>query len=528
MSLLAGFGKTEIIFPEFNIGMMGYGNPKNKALTQATPIYSRSLCIKENHKIVILNVVELCFISIALKNAVVESLRKTLPEYSWQNDNVLLSAQHTHSAPGGFSHYPMWNFTIPGFRPKTFEAIKNAIVSSIVEAYKKCTEVNISHGLVNIDKNIPIAFNRSMKAVRNNPEFSENLFDAENFIDRTVNQLIFKDTSDKLLGCVNLFGVHCTSVSNRNTKIHSDNKGIAATLWEQEHEETVALFAQSTAGDISPNYIFDKKTGEMRGPSIDGIINAEINGKLQFEASQKINSQLIKVKIHQTLHHFKDFATNCCPAAHGVAFTEGTLDGLGIPKIIGYILKKYLKISQWIQSYNPKHKKFLDRQKPKAILLDHREEKFLSISYSIFKYLKFFPDPIVSEIAKQTANNALNTHPWVPSHLPIQLIHLGSIVIIGVPGEITTVAGHRLKKSLQKFFPESHLLLWSYCNAYMGYITTPEEYDIQCYEGGHTIFGRNSLDYLITCFEELALGKLGEETPLRFNPEELALRSYIL
>jgi neutral ceramidase len=31
----------------------------------------------------------------------------------------------------------------------------------------------------------------------------------------------------------------------------------------------------------------------------------------------------------------------------------------------------------------------------------------------------------------------------------------------------------------------------------MGYITTPEEYDLQHYEGGHTLFGINSLDEYI-------------------------------
>lgn len=526
MSFLTGFGKTEIKFPEFNLGMMGYGNPKNIAKTQATPIYSRSICIIENKKIVILNVVEICFITIALKSAVVTSLQKLLPDHQLDHDNILLSAQHTHSAPGGYSHYPMWNFTIPGFRPKTFEAIKNAIIESIMDAVKKSSPANIFHGFIKIDKDIPIAFNRSMKAAKNNPEYIKNIFDPKNSIDRTMNQLIFKNNSEEILGCINLFGVHTTSVPNRNTAIHSDNKGIAAALWEKEHPHSVALFAQATAGDVSPSYIFDKSTGEMRGPSLDGFKNAEINGQLQYEASQKIKTNKLQVQIHQTIHNFNNFAAHCCAPAHGVAFAEGTLDGLGIPRWIGSILKKYLGIVQWVQSFNPNHKNFLELQKPKAIFLDHRKEKLLGISYKFFKFLRFIPDPLISEIGKQTYKNALNTHPWTPTHLPIQLINLGSIVIIGVPSEITTMAGHRLKKSLEKYYPNSFLLLWSYCNAYIGYITTPEEYDTQCYEGGHTIFGRNTLNYLITCYEELAKGKLTGEQPPLFSPEELALRSY--
>ena len=35
--------------------------------------------------------------------------------------------------------------------------------------------------------------------------------------------------------------------------------------------------------------------------------------------------------------------------------------------------------------------------------------------------------------------------------------------------------------------------LASYCNDYMGYVTTYEEYQQQAYEGGHTLFGQWTL-----------------------------------
>ena len=527
MLINSGFSKIEIKFPELNIGMMGYGHPENIAKSQATPIYSRTLVLKDHkNKIIVLNVVELCFISMALKNAVVEEMKNLFPELYWGHDNILLSAQHTHSAPGGYSHYPMWNFTIPGFRPKTFDAIKTAIVSSVSMALKSLAPTIVSYGEIEIDAKIPLAFNRSISAIKNNPEYLQNIFDPANPIDRTMKVLLFQNEKKENIGCINLFGVHCTSIPNRNTAIHSDNKGVAAALWEKKFLSSVALFAQATAGDVSPNYIFDSKFKENRGPSTDGIKNAEINGAYQFEISQKIISKEVHIEITSTFHAFKDFAKNCCSPAHGVAFAEGTLDGLGIPKWVGTILKKYLKVFQWFQSLKSNHENFIKHQSPKAIFLDHRQGKFFGISYKIFKYLKFLPDPLLCEIGKQVTSGSLDTHPWVPSHLPLQLMNLGNIVIIGVPGEITTVAGLRLKNSLEKFFPESTLLLWSYCNAFMGYITTPEEYDEQCYEGGHTIYGRNTLPYLISCFEKLAQGELVEDKPPTFSEQELKKRSY--
>ncbi len=44
----------------------------------------------------------------------------------------------------------------------------------------------------------------------------------------------------------------------------------------------------------------------------------------------------------------------------------------------------------------------------------------------------------------------------------------------------------------------------TYCNDYMGYVTTHQEYEQQAYEGGHTIFGRWTLGAFQTQFEKLA------------------------
>jgi hypothetical protein len=95
MNIKAGFGKQEIQIPEFNIGMMGYGHEKNIAKTQATPLYARSLILNHSHEDKILymvfNVVEICFISMAMKDAVIQDLKKLLPMCLWNYDNIVLS-----------------------------------------------------------------------------------------------------------------------------------------------------------------------------------------------------------------------------------------------------------------------------------------------------------------------------------------------------------------------------------------------------------------------------------------------------
>ena len=53
------------------------------------------------------------------------------------SENVLLTATHTHAGPGGYSHYALYNLTILGFQPQTFDAIVDGIVESIVQAARR-------------------------------------------------------------------------------------------------------------------------------------------------------------------------------------------------------------------------------------------------------------------------------------------------------------------------------------------------------------------------------------------------------
>ena len=69
------------------------------------------------------------------------------------------------------------------------------------------------------------------------------------------------------------------------------------------------------------------------------------------------------------------------------------------------------------------------------------------------------------------------------------------------------MAGARLRAGVaERLAPRgvSRVLLCTYCNDYMGYVTTFEEYQEQAYEGGHTIFGQWTLAAFQTKFAELA------------------------
>jgi neutral ceramidase len=108
-------------------------------------------------------------------------------------------------------------------------------------------------------------------------------------------------------------------------------------------------------------------------------------------------------------------------------------------------------------------------------------------------------------------------------------------MIVAVPGEITTTSAKRLKLAIQKQLQNSaieRVIISSYSNAFMGYITTPEEYATQSYEAGHTIFGSGTLRGIIKGFEGVVdqfknnkAAPLKTVTPFHYPADELARRT---
>ncbi|HEX6713524.1 MAG TPA: neutral/alkaline non-lysosomal ceramidase N-terminal domain-containing protein, partial [Thermoleophilaceae bacterium] len=69
--------------------------------------------------------------------------------------------------------------------------------------------------------------------------------------------------------------------------------------------------------------------------------------------------------------------------------------------------------------------------------------------------------------------------------------------VLGVPGELTTMAGRRLRTTVLDALSATgveRVALATYSNEYAQYITTAEEYASQQYEGASTLFGPHTLE----------------------------------
>ena len=89
-----------------------------------------------------------------------------------------------------------------------------------------------------------------------------------------------------------------------------------------------------------------------------------------------------------------------------------------------------------------------------------------------------------------------------PHLVMFQIIRVNDAVFMPLPFESTIESGRRMVERVKKElaaeggFEINTAWVTSVANGYFGYTTTPEEYSRQNYEGGHTLYGKNTTPYL--------------------------------
>lgn len=96
-----------------------------------------------------------------------------------------------------------------------------------------------------------------------------------------------------------------------------------------------------------------------------------------------------------------------------------------------------------------------------------------------------------------------------PQTVLFQLLRINDMMIAPLPFEVTTEAGRRISQAVAAAYAETeqpprYVWVASNANGYFGYTTTPEEYAQQFYEGGHTLYGKNTTPYLAAQLQQLA------------------------
>lgn len=530
-ALRAGFGTGSLTAFEPGMCMFGWGHPQNVAEGVATELYARALCLEEAATVrrVVYVVCDLGMISESLRRGVVA--RVCTPERGLSEHDLMLTATHTHAGPSGFSTYFLYALSGPGVSPRVHDALVDGVARAVDEALAALRPARAWAASGWVPASEPLAFNRSVEAYNRNEDAAPVTPErSDEAVDRTMTVLRVDDARGEPMGLLSWFPVHGTSVHSDNRLLHGDNKGCAARAceaWARErgHRGFVALFAQESAGDVSPNYRWSLARRRMIGRYDDDAESAQFNGDVQSRHARALWSMAredgdeLRGPVDSAIR-YRDFfgltpdARFCrapdartAPPRLGAAFSVGTLEGAG-PFFAARGLVPWLTRLQ---------ARAVRRHARDAWQVPHGVKfPFWDLGAGVDnRVLGVMPktNPILHLLADRNAayyRRAVDwpfaARCWVPRHLPVQQLRVGSLVIAGLPVEPTTVSGRRLRRALTDAWAGdgvARVVINGYANAYCSYLTTPEEYDVQRYEGASTLYGRWSLPVYCTEFVRL-------------------------
>ncbi|GAK62301.1 neutral/alkaline nonlysosomal ceramidase [Moesziomyces antarcticus] len=514
---------------------------------------------------------DICMGDSALRKAVVDRLRQEHPGLYGER-NVAFVGTHSHAGPGGFMQALLPTLTSKGVILQNFDAIVEGTVRAALRAHDdyqarsdriaQGAGARLSYGKTRLED---AHIQRSRYAYEQNPQHERDLYNDEDQ-DHDFSLLKFEDLSPNdeqpasAAGFLSWYAVHGTSLYENNTLTSGDNKGLAALLYESAQQPDqlpgqnsfVAGFSQALVGDTSPNtkgawcddgskcehkhstcsnskgqdrvqtchgrgpawghdeYIEVSPTGSYDFASNEMIARKQVDAARsimerdpeatghvedEYERTTMLTGPVKSVKMNVDMSQYTVYRPDgtrvkTCPAALGYGFAGGTTDGPGAFDFVQGSNKTdhhnpfWDVVKGFIKNPGPEQ---IECQAPKAVLLD------------------------IGEIHKP--------YDWGPSVVEVQMLRVGQLFILIVPGEFTTMAGRRLKRAVSDAIVRAGLLpegmepivqVSGPASTYGHYVTTEEEYSVQRYEGASTLFGPHTLEAYMDVFSRRLVPALRE------------------
>ncbi|WP_224367929.1 neutral/alkaline ceramidase [Hyalangium versicolor] len=491
---LIGSGIYDITGPAAEIGMMGFAVPEQKTAGIHMRLRSRAFVIGDETKRVVFVSADLGQIFQMVKVKVSEKLAAN-PELSryYSAKNVLLSATHTHSGPGGFSGYFLYDATINGFVKQNFNAIVEGIYQSILRAHNNVKPGRI---LVNEGRIEGCGGNRAVEAYNNNPAAERARYESNT--DQTMTLLKFVGLDGEEIGTVNWYAVHPDSIGPENKLISGDNKGWASYLFEKDKganylasKTFVAAFAQGNAGDVTPNIGFSQAPPALtfeENPSLENaVLKQYTKAKELYNGATRELAGSVDFRhewVDMRTLYVASAGTTTCAAGMGASFSAGspydnpspaplfpngtTVDSVQWSEDSGRAALYQLLSGAFAFAWPATHD---------AAYTQCHAEKPVLIPTGVAHVNLFGPT-------------------MTPQIMPLQVLKIGNLAVVAVPTEVTTMSGRRMKDTVKTELASVGVdtaVIASLSNSYASYLATREEYALQWYEGACTQFGPNEL-----------------------------------
>lgn len=228
-----------------DLSFMGYFPPV-RIEDVHDPVYVRTLALSNGNRLLVICVLDMCFIDQWFKEAVIAQVSDIL-----NDESLLLCATHTHSSVGNITHQPLLQFMFGEQRETIFNGLMEKTAQSIRIAMDSLVEAKLGMAFGNLDD-----LNRNRRAGGDDPQFQDFGTDAE------LTVLKITNSSNQPIAILSNYGAHPTIAPvHSDPKISAEwcgyyNRYIEEYFGGAAYEDggsVLSLFVNGIQGDVAPN-----------------------------------------------------------------------------------------------------------------------------------------------------------------------------------------------------------------------------------------------------------------------------------
>jgi neutral ceramidase len=518
-ALQAAFGRSDITPPP-GLGLAGNGPEGKQARGWRTRLYARALLLQDGRgERLALVTADLPHVSALLQRRVAQRLERDGLHIS--ADNLLLSATHTHSAPGHFyeaTEYNRSTSSISGYDERVTSFLVAQVAAAVEQAAGRFRPARLAWGRRAV---WGLTRNRSYEAFRRNtprweleppPPGLDPVYAAVNPIWTMLRVDLAVDAAGDVYrpaGAFSVFAIHGTGNSAENELFDGDVHALAERGLEHYIDQryggsdppdplapprAIHLVANGAHGDVSPDWPAQSRCAL---PQLEPVRRPEGPGTPMAWDWRRPTPAARAACIGSARRFIKDIGDSL--TRHAIALFES----------LGDSLSDHADLAVGFET-----------------LALHRDAKRLGIcpdpvvgtstaagaedSRSRFAGWKFLgllgigleeggkaidSDPKGCQGYKRTNLAPFALKHGLPEFAQLSVVRIGSMYLATVPAEPTTMAAAAIQRSVGSALgydwsaARRRVLVVSLTNGFMQYVTTRGEYSAQAYEGGSTIYG---------------------------------------
>lgn len=525
--LRAGLAKRDITPPP-GVGLMGNGPEGMRSMGYRQRLYVRAVLLEDAQgERLALVTADLGHVSAVLHRNAAERLQDSCKTAGIGADRLFISATHTHAAVGHFyeaANYNASGSSVPGYDSLIVRKIASAIADAVCDANAALQPARLNWGSVPV---WGVSRIRSLPAMLRNVPPPEpigqppaGLSHAEQLVNPTLWMLRI-DTAPTSAGpwvpagAYAAFSIHNTGNAPSGALLDSDIHGRVAQLLERFIDSragynggsgapprSIFAFANGSHGDVSPAWPEDSRCPlPAMHPSLEPT-GPLLRAPLQWHPPSDLALAHCERSARRSLERV---AQRVAGAASDLYVRLG--DVPATPVTLGRAFET-IDVEDSAQ---------------RGSLCDHPATGMSTFagapdSYSRLKGWRLFglfrvgiDEPSAREEPggchghkRQLVSEGFNYKVAglkLPTVVQLGVARIGDHLLLFTPAEVTTTAGRRLREAALRRATDAGLEVTeaipvSLTNGFVQYLTTPEEYTAQYYEGGSTIYGPEELPFI--------------------------------